>query len=233
MVDLNSLKELVLKRTSISWDWLAGFTQAEGCFTILSSQNAPRFELGQRDPEIVYRIQDFLQVGKVYNIKLSESSKNPEVDFFNYRCFRRDDVFKLTKVLAPLIFGDKKLQVNQLRQHFNLDPVIVQSDINWNFLTGFWEGDGSLALDVDGYPRVDFAQKDTKILAEITIFLKKQGFRSSTFKQVSGVSMLSSYDSIRRGCPLHIVLLQHAQIYKRRAELACRIYYSKESKKED
>ncbi len=65
------LKETILNRPPITWEWLAGFHQAEGGFYVNRNISGRyfRWSISQSDPDIIDRIKDFLGYGTPYENK--------------------------------------------------------------------------------------------------------------------------------------------------------------------
>ena len=212
------IERIVLQVPEITWAWIAGFWQAEGSITY--SQGASRVSIGQKDREILDRLQEFLGFGYIYEQKVNFGYKTGIYHQLQFNKRSENEIF-FTKVL-PYLWGDKRDRVLFELSFLDIDySYFPQEPLCWDYVCAFWEGDGYTSVN-DAYfkrtgrgrPYVQsvFCQKDLTALFEIQRFLGKTGSIQPTRKG-SDVSKLVAGD-------LRPELLEYSRTSVRRAELA-------------
>ena len=77
--DLKMTMPIFTWKHTLSWTYLAGFFDAEGCITLSAQSKNLRLEIGQRHPEILQAIREFLVselASEKSGVKLYESDRN-------------------------------------------------------------------------------------------------------------------------------------------------------------
>lgn len=198
----------------ITWEWLAGFVQAEGSFGVYAG--TPICSIAQtKEPELLRCIRDFLGYGGV-----------------NHQDFRvanfLDSLF-FTEQIVPLLWYNKKEQANRLRGICLFEDITKQIPMSWNFVTGFWEGDGGISRvhKVDG-SYVTFYQKDISILRELDSYITLNNLAADSilyYKSKAGLNTLSVSDPTSLGTPFRVKLLNSCLTDKRRVQLLRSLTY--------
>jgi len=146
----------------ITNDWLAGFFQAEGSIYHNMRYKKHDLRISQEDPDILNRIIDFLGYG-AHNDR-------------QYRCSRRENTSNFFSIVYPYLVGEKKVRTGAeciiagIELPYNIEPI------TWDFMIGFWEGDGGIYYNTQSsirYGYINFFQKETDILEAIRDFLGK------------------------------------------------------------
>ena len=218
--EIQNIREQVLSLTkdtpSINWSWLAGFHQAEGYFSM--DKNGLIWGLSQKNPEILLQVKNFISVGSLYSspneITITPDGKTHIPNTHQLKTFIFKDTLYLLELLTPYLWSNKKEQANKLMKACKLDPIERQEAITWDFITGFWEGDGYLHRAITSI-NVCFTQKDTEILETI-----KQFIGSGSIAKHKDAQELRIGDGSCSNRQTVKILLDHARVEERRAQLA-------------
>jgi hypothetical protein len=135
----------------ITWEWLAGFFQAEGHFgeNQTLGENGKWYphrslEIAQKDPEVLSLVSTFLEKNSISNKVAPNGTRvNISVDKENIKNF-------FTPII-PYLRGTKGDTINKilLKNSIDLSPFLGTMKLDWDFITGFWEGDGSFGGQVN------------------------------------------------------------------------------------
>ena len=82
----------------MNWDWLVGFIEGEGSFSV-NHRGEPVFYISQKEKEILDKIQEFLKMGKVY-----EKRNNPYPHWI-YQIWAYEDQKRLAKMIKNRILS--------------------------------------------------------------------------------------------------------------------------------
>lgn len=199
----------------ITWNWIAGFFQAEGSVDLIDDKGhlRPKVSIGLKDELTIKNISAFI------NTEFSSESAHAYKDIRGFDQLRLNDkntsVF-LTNICRSM-YGKKRAEVFEcLQKPDDRDTLPLQ----WEFLAGFYEGDGSTSITYNQC-RIQFAQKDPTILYAIKEFFSKgcihQHSSQTNFGYDSGF-VLTITDSIKH---LNIVkeLLIHLRTQQKRHKL--------------
>lgn len=122
----------------ISWDWLGGFVDAEGCFTEVDTASSPniRLSISQKDRECLERIGIWVekQVGAPYSIHTAKRGCS-EI-YFGVQALRL-----MAQFLLPHIHSNVRRK--QFAKHARNIKIVAESAMSDAYIAGFWEGDGS------------------------------------------------------------------------------------------
>ena len=148
----------------ITWQWLAGFFQAEGCYA------GNRFSVSQARREGLDMIREFLvenvdDLGRASVLRTEE--EGPAKDgrrFVLYKLNVHHGRQHIIKELLPYLRGSKR---NIFSESLLLN--LPKKPINDDWIIGFWEGDGSIH-NTSRY--IVFTQKDRNVLEEVQSYLK-------------------------------------------------------------
>lgn len=217
MIDREKIRTVVLDLPPMTFEWLAGFHQAEGSFYLDRwYKNLPylKWDIAQCNPELIHRVRDLIGLGVLtHQTQNTQYKEGLELD--HLRVNGKEGVLKVAALIGPYLIGNKREQLNNTLTEAGCSPIEEWKGLTWDFITGFYEGDGNLHLDTDRQ-HVVFAQKDDTILYQLRDFFGKgvicKGGRTTLNLRVS--------DSKRLGLPICKSLLEHAQIYERRTRLA-------------
>lgn len=138
-------KHLTLSCQDMHREWLAGFTDAEGCFCL--SQRAdgriePSFSITQHqvDAQVLHKVQDYLGVGRVY-----EDEKRAS--------FRVRAASDLSDVVIPSFHGQlqtsKMGDYQALRRHMAIRGRTAKAKMSAEWLGGFVDGEGSFFIVIN------------------------------------------------------------------------------------
>lgn len=118
-----------------SWPWLAGFVDAEGCFTVVNGDK-PRLSISQKDPELLYRIGRWV-VEQIPEALFSVYAK-PDGDSELY--FGSRSLQQILEKMSPHMQSDRRREQAE-RCGCSLLRKEAMSDA---YVAAFWEGDGSV-----------------------------------------------------------------------------------------
>ena len=199
----------------LSWEWIAGFFQAEG-YANANNRGYPKVGLSQLERNgniVISMLCDFLREHH-YNPRTHISKRD---NMLCMNLFRREECLRLATTLLPYLHDITRQKVSNM---FALDDIIETQPMTWEFLTGFWEGDGSTANWYQGMTSVfacDFYQKDSLgLLNTIKTFANRGGSFMEPFH-------LRITDSKKENLPIHRKLLEHTRMQYRREQLAKQI----------
>lgn len=174
-------------------EWLAGFVDAEGFFSIHKSKKNYIFTFGirvnLREDFLLKKIQSFLGFGNIYYDKKDNTVR--------YQVSNKNDLKKIVEIfteIAPLrskkirdckLFKKALLINNQekIQQLWNLNSKLKKRQFNsrknlsWEWFLGFLEGDGCFGVNIKNLPEkiycyFNIVQKDYYILKKIQNFIK-------------------------------------------------------------
>ena len=204
----------VSKRTSLSWMWLAGFLQAEGSFGYKG------ITLGQKDREPLDLIKQFLE-DELLPLKVP-SVNGP---YKNGKSF----IYSLT---LSSMYVRTKIFARILSYTYSIKQPIkcVCLPITWEWLGGFWEGDGSITSvgvtsGSSGTTLISFTQKDVVVLRIIQAFLRKGKIYKFLLKNVAYYNLV--VNESHKTSVIAIELLQHVKSYRRSMQIMECLYVSK------
>ncbi len=205
--------EMVGDRPAITWSWLAGFYQAEGSISYNPTYSSHNLSIGQKGREILDRIRGFLGFGSIYPMA-------PK-DCYLYSCSKRANTKIIADSILPHLIGGKWTTMISKCQEMDIDiidaVVSPQKELDWDFVTGFWEGDGSISINDSyfrktgggrPYAQIVFAQLDPEVLHKIKDFLGPPG----------SIQPDREYYKLVVG-DLREELLKHARTLERRTQL--------------
>lgn len=207
----------------INWEWLAGFFQAEGCVLADYNRNLPELVIPQSSPEILDDIESFIK--SELSVKVNRShykigSNLVEGEFENYRLivWSRINVIPIMKNIYPYLRSVKREKVQTWKRRLNIELPERQEPLNWDFVAGFYEGDGylryanahmnSIAVEIC------FTQKDRPILEKLHTFFGK-GFIANHRHALE----FRVYDGPMSSRKLSYKLLEHLRTQKCKVEL--------------
>jgi len=171
----------------INWDWLSGFWEAEGWFSrgVAGSdrKKIPTIGLSQNDLGIIERIQQFLveELGVTCHVYPDKSKKSGNVNYVLTINYRKNVFPVMEKIYPKLCSKMKRRQARSMFRQFNMDIISPFPKISWDWLSGFWEGDGGVGkrkyTTKNGvtvfYPNYMFYQNNLHLLKDIKRFLGK------------------------------------------------------------
>ena len=215
-------QQIIDNALPITWEWLAGFFQAEGCVSADYNRNLPEIIIAQSDPKILDAIESFIRAELQVKINRSHQTiTSPLVpeEHENWRLYvwSRVNVLPVINKLFPLLYTHKKQQVVEWATRLNIvlpdEPPPV---MNWDFVGGFYDGDGccsyaNVSRMVNKCIQLNFSQKDEDILFLIKDFLGK-----GSVQPHPDASELRVFDGVRTGRALTWKLLEHIRTLKNR-----------------
>ena len=163
----------------INWSWVAGFFQAEG--TPTGSHPRWKIQFYQHDLESMQLLQAFFVAelkdhhsaiytetftsktfpnGKTYNWPKGKLSCRLNIN--------GKYAYPIIKNIFPLLRGSKRTQTEVWAAKAKLELPQLLAPLDFDFVIGFWEGDGSPTLDsYSQHIDFDFTQKDAEVLLDI------------------------------------------------------------------
>lgn len=166
----------------ITWEWLAGFFQAEGCVSANYEKGYPESIISQAEPKILDDIAQFvrseLHVRTYRHDYVVDTNLKQQAPNCRLMLWSREDVTPFINKLYPYLFGYKKQQLLEWATRLSISLSTDVQKLSWDFIVGFWEGDGYLRYTHDnpgGRTAVDFVftQKDREILEAIQQFFDR------------------------------------------------------------
>ena len=201
----------------INWEWLAGFFQAEGSigsfFDRMGCYYAPRITISQVEDEILYRIADFLKIAQP-NTSLGVYGKKDTHPASSLVVRYRKNTQLLCVQVAPYL---RSTMLSKLRETCNQCRMDVDGDVqdwSWDFVAGFWEGDGCLGRTAFSC-QVNFDQADEALLQEVRDFL-----RTGSVFLTTGITYRLNLSDDLDNLPIHRKLLEYSRTHFRRVQLA-------------
>lgn len=205
-MNIKEAAQIVDNPPPINWEWLAGFFQAEGSLSI-NDRNHPYIIISQKDVPILELINQFIERELDYKAKMHHLPSGIN----DLRIFKSHTVAQFLLHTLPYLHEPKRY----------LDSV-PRSPFGWDFLTGFWEGDGSVGKHSSGGLIYSIAQKSPEILEAIRAFLDKGSIRQATnryaFNPDNKIHLLQIYDEPKM-LPLTLTMLQHVRASFRRLQI--------------
>jgi len=96
LAELKRLPLCASKTARLSWSYITGFFDAEGCIKVSPSSKSVRLEISQKDPAVLLSVKSFLQS----KIGLSQISGPHGV---SCKCIRADDSIAVSSILQQLL----------------------------------------------------------------------------------------------------------------------------------
>ena len=213
-------------------EWIAGFIQAEG-YAAFNPLPKPHIAFGvsQLDcngREVLQHISNCWCTKNFhpqFNLSTKESTKGK---MLNLNVFRKEECRALGHLYLPYLYKPKR---QDLYKKFELEDEPKHLPLSWEFLAGFWEGDGSVAhwfyRHLTSVFALDFYQDDAQeLLLDIKTLLGRGG------SLMDGTAHLRITDSKKEGLPLHFELLKHTRMSFRRDQLIKNILAYEQEKTE-
>ena len=162
---------------NLSWEWLGGFIDAEGCFTAVNG-GLPRLSISQNNPDLMREIGTWVEKqvpGVQWSVCQQKERETAEV-YFGTRALNQ-----IWELLTPHLHSTHRR--HQAATHgVQLAPEAPMTDA---YVTGFWEGDGSITCGIepsrlarqgkgDGVTvkgQITMFQKDRQLLDAIAAYL--------------------------------------------------------------
>jgi len=214
--------------STLTWEWLSGFFQAEGSVSGFVNQSGKAraiLNLGQSklNSSILDDIQTLVRHDYSYTPTVHESVGPYNHTFCRLKVNKTNVAVLMAYKMLPYLRSVKRSQVFDWFEKYELPAFeCPQLPLSWEFVTGFWEGDGSTVCwtSADGYESshfsIDFTQNsDLELLQNLRDFFGKGSY--------SSLSHLRVNDSIKEGLPLHRKLLEHVRMDYRKSQLEDRL----------
>ena len=199
----------------LTWEWIAGFFQADG-YANVNNLSYPKVGLSQLERNgsiVISALYDFLKE-HYYNPRTHTSKRD---NMLCINLFRREECLRLATTLLPYLYDATRQKVSNV---FALNNITETRPMTWEFLTGFWEGDGSVASWYQSTTSVfacDFYQKDSpKLLNTIKALAGRGG-------SIMEPHHLRITDSKKENLPIHRTFLEHTRMQYRREQLTKQI----------
>jgi len=156
----------------ISWQWLGGFIDADGCFCFANG-NKPVLSICQKDPDILRRIGEFIK------------KEEPNAKFSICRIENGSELHigtRTLRLIAKHLIPNIHVPHRRNQASFKGVEMFEEDNLCDAYVTGFWEGDGSFdsrfvkqpsKLNPDNLTpttRIQFFQKDRAILDRISSY---------------------------------------------------------------
>lgn len=216
-MNIKTAAQIVDNPPPINWEWLAGFFQAEGYlgsfFDRMGCYYAPQMTISQVEVEILHRITDFLKLMQP-NIKLGVYGKRDGHPASSIHMRYRKNTQVTCTQLTPYLRGNKASEVREVATTCEFELPEESKPWTWDFVTGFWEGDGCLGRTHSSC-QINFDQADEALLEELQTFLNK-GHVFLT----KGINYRLNLSDDLKDLPIHRELLNHARTHFRRVQLA-------------
>lgn len=121
-----------------SWSWLGGFIDAEGNFSEMNGESKTlRLSISQKDPELLERLGKWVKdqlPGVSYSTHTNEAGHSKL--YFGVKSLR---------LMAPLLSPHLHSQHRRDQAASKGEGLVLfeEAPLNYAYVTGFWEGDGS------------------------------------------------------------------------------------------
>ena len=200
----------------INWDWFAGFYQAEGSVTGDRVNSNPQMALCTKDTSVIDFIEKFLHCENVqlrsYRYNYTHHTTFNTVDMEHFSIYARKHLQPIINELYPRIYHNVKQKVYEWANSFGIELSNTQLPLTWDFVAGFWEGDGYMSrAPSPGSVYFGFTQKEPEILYGILKFVGKGNIRK--FKPDNGdyAHDLRIFDGKSGGNRISQIMLQHVR----------------------
>jgi len=210
-------------------EWLAGFCEGDGCFTVDSVNNRLFFQIRQLDPKVLYVIKDYFGFGGVY---LGADG------YYSYTVSAKQDILVLINVFnGALVLEKRNIQFKKWLDCYNqlfssANPIAYKGPAAFTgldnaWLCGFTDSDGSFGFKVSAdkarkygcrvrvywYVDQSFALADLENMRSVLGFgyIEKKKLGASSYKpSVPGQAYRFETMSVK-DC---LVLLDYFSLYK-------------------
>lgn len=184
----NKEEEIEIELAPINWSWLAGFFQAEGSMYNYTPSSAHYLTITQKNRLTLEWIKEFLELS---DIKSSIYTNPAGISVLTIHANGSETV--LTHIF-PLLQDYKRRQVKAWN---NLERTNLPKEtlpIDYDFVVGFWEGDGSINYDRhQQYLILTYYNKYPGVLETIKRFLGKGWL---LLNKRDGVTQLATYANV-------------------------------------
>lgn len=154
----------------LTWSWVAGFFQAEGYVSKLGARKP--LQLCQKQREPLDAIRDFwlCELPETTFPKVGGPYASGVYELYAFAGF-----LSVVVKLYSQLRGAKRQRARSWLESTLPDEfqgfLKTSRPLDMDWVTGFWEGDGTITLNDRAYPVLKFAQNDCSLLEEVRGFL--------------------------------------------------------------
>jgi len=215
----------------LTWDWGAGFYQAEGCVSGYYANSNPQLLICIKDTATVDLIEEFLHHEnhqlKSYRYSYVHHTTFNVTTMEHYSIHARKNLQPIIDELYPRIYHGVREKVTQWADLFNVRLPDNRLPLNWDFVAGFWEGDGYISkAPSPGSVYFGFVQKEPEILKDIYTFVGKGNIRKFKPDNSDYAHDLRIFDGRNNNNEISATMLQHIRSQTCRDKLSEALKYS-------
>ena len=166
----------------LTWDWIAGFYQAEGSVTGSVSAYHPQLLVCVKDAEAVELLDSFwhemfpnittYKPSYMHHTTLGDSTS------IHLQIHAYKNILPVIAQIYPRTLHNVRRNIEEWAKRFRITLPSDQQPLTWDFVAGFWEGDGYISkAESPGSIYFGFVQKEPEILESILTFIGKGNIR--------------------------------------------------------